>query len=187
MSRSQSPAQHSSNGSHNRLDYIAAVCNNQHLVIAKPLDGPRLRCNVPSKDFFPFHPCSPLCYSFYGPDQPYQFHESPVIRAVCEESFYTLESLRHHCRAPRLPLLGAFGDRAMARIVGLRSPLYDADAAVLKEEACRLAALIHIRASSRLIPHHADCNVSNLSSLHRILRTVDLCEWRGMPFVYLWV
>ncbi|KAH7128251.1 hypothetical protein B0J11DRAFT_265622 [Dendryphion nanum] len=55
------------------------------------------------------------------------------------------------------------------------------------DEAIRLAAKIHFRATALRIQYEDEVNVEDMKQLHSILRTTDWNFWKVAHYVYLWV
>jgi hypothetical protein len=164
-------------------DYVSAVCADTRPVLVDLPSIPQLRQIHSTSLNIPVNTCCPLL-SF--PDSSVD-SDYPLPRIALEESFYALETLYFHSHAPHSLLLATFGDRAIAKLQSLRVDTDHASVDIKIGQACRLAAQIHIRAASRLIPHRDAANIGDLQALHDILQTLDIHDWKHMPYVLLWV
>jgi hypothetical protein len=55
------------------------------------------------------------------------------------------------------------------------------------EEAARLAAKIHYRATALRIRHEDPVNAPDMRALHAVLQKVDMRIWRAAKYIYLWM
>lgn len=169
----------------NSQDYVAAVCTNKRPLLIDTPSVPQLRRTIPPSMNVPAGLCSPLLFC----KAPYvaKPHGSPTVKTALEEAFYALETLHFHSHTPHSLLLATFGDRAVSKLEKLQRPTENADVSTRIEQACRITAIIHIRAASRLIPHRDPRNEEDINELYGIVKTLDIHDWKHIPYVLLWV
>ncbi|KAF2092678.1 hypothetical protein NA57DRAFT_82042 [Rhizodiscina lignyota] len=165
-------------------DFMAAICTSTRPLLTEVPAVPILRRHFPSDMDMPVHPCSPLLFC----KSPIARNiESPILKTAVEEAFYALETLYFHSHAPHTLLLVTFGDRAISKLQRLHRDMENSDVVVRIGQACRLAAMIHIRACSRLIPHKDPRNREDVDALYDIMSTLDIHDWKQIPYILLWV